>query len=229
MLILDFISLEPLKKFFNLNFISRLKFNKEVLGVQRAALFSADDYDQMMNYNSRVRMLNWLGDTDRAYQLTDDLNKFMDKTYNDHRPNIYLHNNTKVEALDAIKGTNKVTSAGVVGMVQILSQTSQEYFIYVSMGLGTTPEAIGQKNLQNEQMRVSVETDGSQAGRGNVWNHVGTMGYGAISGRYTEFGVHNKPEEPSRMLARSVITDGVEHEQNDTFIAASHSLIFEIK
>lgn len=213
----------------NIFLVSRLKINKEVQGIQRAALFSADDYNQIMNYNARVRMLNWLGETDTAFQLTDNLNNFMDKTYNDHRPTLFVNNNARVEAMNAIKGPNKVTSAGVVGMVMILSQQSQLYYLYVSMGLGTTPEAIGQKALQNEQMRVSVETDGSQAGRGNVWNHVGTMGYGAISGTYTEFGIHDKPEEPSRMLARSVIEAGVEHQQNDTFVAASHSLIFEIK
>lgn len=228
MLILDFVLLERLKKFFNVSLVSRLKINKEVQGIQRAALFSADDYNNIMGYNARVRMLNWLGDTDNAFSLTNDLNNFMTKRRNDHRVQL-SYNNKKIEAWDAIEGPNKVTSAGVVGMVQLLSQQSQLYYLYVSMGLGTTPEAIGQKFLQNEQMRVSVETDGSQAGRGSVWNHVGTMGYGAISGTYTEFGIHDKPDEPSRMLARSVIEAGVEHVQNDTFVAASHSLIFEIK
>lgn len=208
--------------------ISRLIINKELVGIQHAASFNVEDYQNLQDYNQRVRMLNWLGYADEAFELTDNLNNFMKKRHDDHRAPLCF-DNKKIEAIDAIVGTNKVVSSGVVGMVQLLAQNSQEFFLYVSMGLGTTPEAIGQKNLQDEQMRVSVETDGSQAGRGSVWNHVGTMGYGAISGNYTEFGIHNKPEEPSRMLARSVITDGVTHVQNDTFVAASHSLIFEIK
>jgi len=94
------------------------------------------------------------------------------------------------------------------------------------MGDNPTPERVGQKNLVHEEIRVSVQKEGSMAARGSVWNHVGNMGYGVRTDKYYEFGVHNKAEG-GRMLSRSVLENGIDQVQNDTFLTPSHSSIFE--
>lgn len=196
-------------------------------GVQRGVLWSADDYDKLNNYMQQVRNLNWFGETDAAFKRTADLNIFIRRTYDDHHPTEL--GNLKVEAIDASLGHNKITSPGVVGMVQILAMQSDKYYLWCSMGTNTTPERIGQKKLFAEEIRVSVQKDGGMAGRGNVWNHVANFGYGVRTDTYYEFGVHDADDEPSRMLARSVIPNGLEQTQNDTFITASHSTVWLVR
>lgn len=212
--------------------VGRLKINEDTIGIQRGGVFPVEDYDKLQEFNSKIRLLKWLGKEEEAFFMQENLNTFLEYRFNDHHPNIL--GKYAVEAIDASVHHNKVTSAGVVGMVYILAQQTDRYFNWVAMGRGQAPEAIGQKTLLDEELRVSVLTDGSQAARGTVWNHVGNLGYGAISGDYYEFGIFDLPEDIpptkiSRMLARSVMPNKLTHTQNDTFVTASHSMIFEIK
>ena len=171
-----------------------------------------------------IRLYRFYGDYDSAFRLTALLNIFIRKQFNDQRPSL-LHK-TRISANDAIVGTNKITSSGVVGIVNTLANQSIRLYIYMSIGTGITPEAIGQKQLVSEQARLSVLKDGGMAARGNVWNHVGNYGYGIPTAKYTEFGIHDLPLEPSQMLSRSVLENGLQHTQNDTFLTASHSCVF---
>lgn len=203
-------------------------------GVQRGVLWSADDYSKLQDYMSKIRLYRWLKDFDSAFRLTALLNIFIRKVYDDHRPTELYK--TKVEAVDASLSHNKITSTGVVGMVQQLALQTDRFYLWCSMGTNTTPERIGQKKLLAEEIRVSVQKDGSMAGRGSVLNHVANFGYGVRSDTYYEFGVHDANQEPvtaddppSRMLSRSVIPNGLEHTQNDTFITASHSSVWLVR
>jgi len=193
------------------------------LGVQRGILWNRDDYDKLNEYMDKINLYKWYGDYDSAFRLTSFLNMFIRKQYNDHRPSL-LHK-TKVSAIDAGIADNKITAPGVIGIVNILANQSIRFFIYMSMGIGTTVETIGQKKLTQEIVRVSVLRDGSMAARGNIWNHVGNFGYGVQTNKYWEFGVHDAPLEPSIMLSRSVLPSGLQQTQNETFLTASHSTV----
>jgi len=171
----------------------------------------------------KIHMYRWLGDFNSAFRLTAFLNIFIRKQYNDHKPS-QLHK-TKVSAIDAGIADNKITAPGVIGIVNQLANQSVKFFIYMSMGIGTTVETIGQKKLTQEVVRVSVLRDGSMAARGNVWNHVGNFGYGVTTNKYWEFGIHDAPLEPSLMLSRSVLPSGLQQTQNETFLTASHSTV----
>ena len=207
--------------------ISVESFSKDIIGLQRAISWNRDDYDKIKDYMNKIRLYNFYQDYDSAFNLTAMLNIFIRKQYNDHRLS-QLHD-LKVEALDTNIGSNKITSAGIIGLVLILSNQSNKFFNYFSMGRGKTPEAIGQKHLIDEEVRISMIIDGGVVARGNVWNHVGTLGYGVTTGTYYEFGIHDGPIEPTRMLSRSVLPNGITHVQNDSFLTASHSTIFNSK
>lgn len=203
-------------------------------GLQRGIVWSADDFEKLDTFMQQIRILKWMGDYDAAFTRTAELNKFIRKTYNDHHPNTLCKIN--VEGVDADIGHNKIMSIGIVGIVQQLAMQSDRFYLWMSMGTSTTPERIGQKKLLAEEIRVSVQKDGSMAGRGSVWNHVANFGYGVRSDTYYEFGVHDadqEPEEPtdpiSRLLARAVLPNGLEHTQNDTFITASHSTVWLVR
>lgn len=193
-------------------------------GLQRAASWYIDDYMKLVDYHNKVNLLSWLGNHDIAFRMTADFNIFIRKVWNDHHPNKL--GNTFVEAIDASLDHNMIVANGIVGIVQQLGLQTTDAFLWVSMGDNQTPERIGQKNLISEEMRVSVQKDGSMAARGSVWNHVGNMGYGVRTDKYYEFGIHNKAEG-GRMLSRSVLENGVDQVQNDTFLTPSHSSIFE--
>ena len=194
-----------------------------LIGVQRGITWSRDEYPKLKEYMDKINLYKWYGDYESAFRLTSFLNIFIRKQYNDHRPS-YLYK-TKVSANDAGISDNKITALGVVGIVNILANQSIKFFIYMSMGLGTTLETIGQKKLSEEIVRVSVLRDGSMAARGNVWNHVGNFGYGVQTNKYWEFGIHDSPLEPSLMLSRSVLPSGLQQTQNETFLTASHSTV----
>jgi hypothetical protein len=198
-----------------------------IIGIQRGITWNVEEYDKLQKYMEDIRLYQWHGDHDSAFLLTACLNIYIRRQYNDHRPSL-LHR-TRVEANDAEIGTNKITATGIIGIVNILANQSIRYYFYMSMGLGTTPEAIGQKRLTAEMARLSVLRDGSMAGRGNVWNHVGNFGYGIPTNRYYEFGIHDSPLEPSKMLSRSVLATGLQQTQSETFLTASHSAIFTPK
>ena len=195
-----------------------------ILGVQRGITWSVDDYQKLQDFMKMIRLYEWHGDHESAFRLTAYLNIYIRRQYNDHRPSMLYR--TKVEANDAEIGMNKITSSGIIGIVNILANQSIRFYFYMSMGLGTTPEAIGQKKLTSEVARLSVLKDGSMAARGNVWNHVGNFGYGIPTNKYYEFGIHDSPLEPSKMLSRSVLATGLQQTQNETFLTASHSGIF---
>lgn len=197
------------------------------MGIQRGITWSVDDYQKLQDFMSLIRLYQWHGDCESAFLLTACLNIYIRRQYNDHRPSL-LHR-TRVEANDSEIGTNKITATGIIGIVNILANQSIRYYFYMSMGTGTIPETIGQKRLTAEAARLSVLRDGSMAGRGNVWNHVGNFGYGIPTNRYYEFGIHDSPLEPSKMLSRSVLAAGLQQTQNDTFLTASHSAIFTPK
>jgi len=194
-----------------------------IMGVQRGVLWSKDEYHKLKDYMDKINLYKWFGDFDSAFKLTAYLNIFIRKVYNDHRPDTLYK--TKVSATDAGIADNKITAPGVVGLVNILADQSVKFFIYMSMGTGTTIETIGQKRLSEEVVRVSVLRDGSMAARGNVWNHVGNFGYGVKTAKYWEFGIHDSPLEPSLMLSRSVLPTGLQQTQNETFLTASHSTV----
>jgi hypothetical protein len=195
-----------------------------ILGIQRGITWDADDFEKLSNYMEMIRVYQWYGDYESAFKLTAYLNIYIRKQFNDHRPSQLYK--TDVSALDAAIGPNKITSTGIIGIVNLLANQSVRYYFYMSIGTGTTPEAIGQKHLSAEAGRLSVLKDGSMAARGNVWNHVGNFGYGMPTAKYYEFGVHDSPLEPSKMLSRSVLTTGLQQTQNETFLTASHSSIF---
>ncbi len=195
-----------------------------LIGVQRGITWSVDDHKKLQDFMSLIRLYEWHGDHESAFRLTAFLNIFIRRQYNDHRPQTLYK--TRVEAVDAEIGMNKITSTGIIGIVNILANQSIRYYFYMSMGTGTTPEAIGQKKLTAEAARLSVLKDGSMAARGNVWNHVGNFGYGIPTAKYYEFGIHDSPLEPSKMLSRSVLATGLQQTQNETFLTASHSGIF---
>jgi hypothetical protein len=208
-----------------------MMFNKSVerhnpaamMGVQRGVLWSKDEYPKLKEYMDKINLYRWFGDYDSAFRLTAYLNIFIRKQFNDHRPSLLYK--TKVSATDAGIADNKITAPGVVGIVNQLANQSIKFFIYMSMGTGTTLETIGQKKLSNEVVRVSVLRDGSMAARGNVWNHVGNFGYGVRTDKFWEFGIHDNPLEPSLMLSRSVLPSGLQQTQNETFLTASHSTV----
>lgn len=194
-----------------------------MIGVQRGIVWNREEYPKLQQYFQDISYYHWFGDYDSAFNLTAKLNIFIRQQYNDHRPSL-LHK-TRVSANDAGIADNKITAMGVVGIVNILANQSIKFFIYMSMGLGTTLETIGQKKLSEEIVRVSVLRDGSMAARGNVWNHVGNFGYGVQTNKYWEFGIHDSPLEPSLMLSRSVLPSGLQQTQNETFLTASHSTV----
>lgn len=207
--------------------ITTESFSKPLVGIQRGIVFGRDDYMKIKNYMNKIRQYHFFRDYESAFNLTAMLNIFIRKQYNDHRLS-QLHD-MKVEAIDASIGSNKVTSLGIIGLVLILSNQSNKFFNYFSMGRGATPETIGQRRLIDEEVRVSMLVDGGVVARGNVWNHVATLGYGVATGKYFEFGIHDGPLEPSTMLARSVLPNGLDHVQNDSFLVASHSTVFNAK
>ena len=170
-----------------------------LIGIQRGILWSREDYPKLKEYMDKIHMYRWLGDFNSAFRLTAFLNIFIRKQYNDHKPS-QLHK-TKVSAIDAGIADNKITAPGVIGIVNQLANQSVKFFIYMSMGIGTTVETIGQKKLTQEVVRVSVLRDGSMAARGNVWNHVGNFGYGVTTNKYWEFGIH-ACHLPSNITAR---------------------------
>ena len=194
-----------------------------LIGVQRGISWNRDEYPKLKEYMDRINLYKWYGDYESAFRLTSFLNIFIRRQYNDHRPSCLYR--TKVSANDAGISDNKITASGVIGIVNLLANQSVRYFIYMSMGLGTTLETIGQKKLTEEIVRVSVLRDGSMAARGNVWNHVGNFGYGVRTNKYWEFGIHDSPLEPSLMLSRSVLPSGLQQTQNETFLTASHSTV----
>jgi hypothetical protein len=198
-----------------------------LIGIQRGIVWNVDDYDKLQEYMNMIKTYNFYHDYQSAHNLTTMLNSFIRQTFNDHHPTL-LHK-THVSAIDASWSHNKITASGIIGLVLILSNQSNRFFNYFSMGRGTTPEAIGQKHLIDEEVRVSMLVDGGITAHGNVWNHVANLGYGVRSGTYYEFGIHDGPLEPSLMLSRSVLPNGLIHVQNDSFMTASHSTIFVAK
>ena len=103
-------------------------------------------------------------------------------------------------------------------LILIASNRSNKFFNYASLGRSSTPETIGQRHLIDEEVRVSMIIDGGITPMGNLWNHLATFGYGVTTGKYYEFGIHDGPQEPSTMFARSVLPNGIDHVQNESFI-----------
>jgi hypothetical protein len=204
-----------------------LSSDKQLIGTQRGVLWNVDDYFKLQDFMGLVRRYNSIGDYESAFNLTTILNMFIRKTYDDHHPNL-LHR-IRVEALDADIHHNIITAAGNTCMVQILSNQSTRFFLWMSMGTSTVPEAIGQNALLAEVIRIPITTNGSVAAHGHVWNHVANLGYGPPTNTYYEFGIHDAAQEPSNMLSRSVLTTGLSHTQNSTFLTASHSTVFVSK
>lgn len=197
---------------------------KPIWGVQRGITWNVEEFDKLQEFMQTIRLYRWFGDFDSAFKLTAHLNIFIRKRFNDHRPTMLYK--TKVEANDALVGDNKITASGIVGIVNTLANQSIRFYDFMSMGRGITPETIGQKKLLDEKVRLSVLKDGSMAARGNVWNHVGNFGYGVPTDKYFEFGIHDSPYESAKMLSRSVLAEGLQQYQNDSFLTASHSSIF---
>lgn len=195
-----------------------------IIGIQRGVVWNVEEYEKLQEFMRTISLYKWYGDYDSAFKLTAYLNIFIRRVSNDHHPTTLYK--TKVEANDALVGDNKITSSGIIGIVNTLANQTIKFYNYMSMGLGTVPETIGQKRLISEKARLSVLKDGSMAARGNVWNHVGNFGYGIETNKYFEFGIHDSPLDPSNMLSRSVLVSGLQQIQNDTFLTASHSCVF---
>lgn len=199
-----------------------------IIGVQRGISFNKEEHSKLQKYMGDIRILKWLEHYETAFKLTAAMNIFIRKQYNDHRP-LLLNDRIPLSGNDAGIHHNKVTASGIVGMVNILANQSTQFYNYMSMGSGTMQATIGQRKLQAEEARLSVLKDGSSIARGNVWNHVGNFGYGIRTGKYYEYGIHNGPLEPSKMLARSVLPNGLQQTQNETFLMVSHSMVFAPK
>lgn len=197
---------------------------KKIPGIQRGITWNVEDYFRLQDFMKTIRSYNSIGDYESAFNLTSYLNSFIKDTYNDHHPTQLYK--TKVEGVDAAIHHNIITSLGISAMVQILSNFNNQYFLYLSMGTSTTPEAIGQNALLNEVIRIPITTNGSIAAHGQIWNHVGNLGYGPPTNTYYEFGIHNGPQEPSTMWSRSVLPTGLSHTQNSSFLTVSHSTVF---
>jgi hypothetical protein len=194
-------------------------------GIQRAAAFHIDDYLFMKNYFDSINWYKWIGEENYAFKLSSEFNVYLRRHFNDHH-NANLYGK---QAFDIDIHHNIITAQGIVGMVAQLANQTNKSFTYGSMGFSSVPETIGQKTLIDEKIRVSVLVDGSIIARGNVLNHLINFGYGPISGKYYEFGIHDSDQEPSRMLARAVLKSGVDHTQNKSFVTGSHSTIFSPK
>lgn len=195
------------------------------MGIQRAISWNVEDYGKIKDYMRKIRFSTFLGHHDFAYQLTKIFNAFIKKRANDHKPTKLYH--TDVEAIDAILGFNKVTTRGIIWIVAKLANQARKDQYYMSIGTSKVAETIGQRKLISPKARLSVLNDGGMAARGNVLNHIGTFGYGLETGVYYEFGIHDDAFEPSNMFSRSVISTGLQQTQNDKFLTASHSAIFE--
>lgn len=198
--------------------------DNQIIGIQRGIVFDKDDFNKMQDYMKNIRLYNFLGDHDSAFNLSALLNIYIRRQYNDHKPSI-LHK-TKIEAKDADISTNKITAPGAAACILILTGLSNKFFNWMSMGKATAPETIGQRKLIDERIRIPILVNGSVAAHGLIWNHVGNMGYGPPTDTYYEFGIHDGPIEPTTMLSRSVISGGLAHIQNQSFLTASHSSIF---
>ena len=198
-----------------------------ISGWQRAIKWDVEDFFKLQDFMKLIRSYRSIGDNESAFNLSVLLNMFIRQTYNDHRPNLLYK--TRVEARDAQIHHNVITSLGISSMVQILSNQNNKFFMWLSMGTSTVPEAIGQHSLVAEAIRIPITTNGAIAAHGHVWNHVGNLGYGPPSGTYYEFGIHDGPQDPSIMLSRSVLSTGLVHVQNQSFLTASHSTIFTSK
>jgi hypothetical protein len=195
-----------------------------IIGIQRGITWNVEDFEKLQQYMHDIRLYKWFSDYDSAFKLTAYLNIFIRKTYNDHRPTMLYK--TKVEAIDAGIADNKIMADGIIGIINTLANQSFSFYDYMSMGTSVVPETIGQKKLLTEIVRLSVLKDGGMAARGNAWNHVGNFGYGVPTAKYYEFGIHNSPNDDALMLSRSVLKDGLQQYQNDSFLTASHTAIF---
>jgi hypothetical protein len=194
-------------------------------GIQRGILWSVDSFETIKNYMKKIRLYQWYGDHQSAFNLTEILNDFIKNCYNDHRSDI-LHKDS-VHAISSDISHNKITSSGISALLLIASNQSNKFFNYASLGRSTTPETIGQRHLIDEEVRVSMIIDGGIEAMGNLWNHVATFGYGVTTGKYYEIGIHDGPQEPSTMFSRSVLPAGIDHTQNESFMTVSHTSIWE--
>ena len=88
-----------------------IKSRFSLYGIQRAILWDRDCYDTIQNYMSKIRMYEWLGDHQSAFNLTEILNELIKKAYDDHKPHTLYKD--KVNVITADISHNKITSAGI--------------------------------------------------------------------------------------------------------------------
>lgn len=198
-----------------------------MIGIQRGALFYRQDYEKIKSLMDKIRLYNWFKDYESSYNLTLLFNEHIRSCMNDHHPTS-IHD-IKVEAQKASISHNKITSAGIIGMLLIFTNQSSKFFNYASLGRSNIPETIGQRKLIDEEIRISMLVDGGVVAHGNIVNHVAQFGYGVRTGTYYEFGIHDGPIEPSLMFARAVLPTPISHTQNDSFMMGSHSTILVAK
>ena len=170
-----------------------------------------------------VRALSFVNPEKGGY-LVECLDDYIDSIYNDHH-GLQFEFAGGAEAIESQVHSNVITSRGVVAMVSILANTSDQYFKFFAMGTSTAPATIGQRQLGTEIARVNCDSDGALTPRGNVLSHVANFGYGAVTSQISEFGGFDNSIQ-GNMYFRAVLDSPLTHTQGSTFVTASHATQF---
>lgn len=123
---------------------------------------------------------------------------------------------------------NTALDTGINRWNQIIANRSNQFFVYMASGVGTSTPFAGQMGLDAENARMSLLEDGALEPEGNIVRSVGRFSRGIPDAVVAEFGSCDEPIDPSTFGWRIAIEDPAErldHKQDLTEYTNSHSMV----
>jgi hypothetical protein len=192
-----------------------------IAGIELSALWDAKDtyawdlYDKCIQYEGVDRELS----INNAQYFDEQLfRRFEDKRSG---------SDPKLEPLQIGCKPNKILKDGLTRLNLIMANKSGGFFYFLASGEGTSPVGIGNKELDNENARVDMRTDGILDAFGNVLFMRARFATGIPDATISEFGACDTEEDPSTFCWRVVLdpTEYLAHVQGETWYNSSHYLV----
>jgi hypothetical protein len=135
---------------------------------------------------------------------------------------------TEIEPITITVKKNTALDTGIARWNQIIANRSNDFFLYMASGTGTSTPFAGQTSLDAENARTSLMDDGALEPEGNIVRSVGRFSRGVADAIVAEFGSCDETIDPSTFGWRIAIEDQSErldHKQDLTEYTNSHSMI----
>lgn len=188
-------------------------------GVDISAVWDVNDTYVYELYDKCIALQN----IDRELSIQSSLyfDEQLLRRYEDKRSGTDI----KMQPLQIAVKPNKILKDGLTRFNSIMANKSSAFFNFYASGTGTSPVSIGNKGLDDENARVDMRRDGILDATGNVLFMRARFPSGIADADISEFGACDQAEDPSTFAWRVVLSDPLEHIQNERFYNSSHYLV----